>query len=113
VGRLRDELRDQSRAGRGCSLARTVKTLTPLLRGWMQYFRLAQTKGMFEELDGGLRRNLRCILWRQWKWPRSSATRLMQRGLDEARAWASANNGRGPRGMPGQPHARRFPKDFL
>jgi RNA-directed DNA polymerase len=58
----------------------------PLLRGWMQYFRLAQTRGVFEELDGWLRRRLRCILWRQWKRPRTRAQRLMQRGLDEARA---------------------------
>jgi hypothetical protein len=25
--------------------------LTPLLRGWMNYFRLAEVKGIFEELD--------------------------------------------------------------
>ena len=96
VSRLRDKLRDLFRAGRGRSIGRTVETLVPLLRGWMQYFRLAQTRGIFEELDGWLRRKLRCILWRQWKRPYTRAKRLMQRGLDEARAWASANNGRGP-----------------
>ncbi|WP_258123767.1 group II intron maturase-specific domain-containing protein [Mesorhizobium onobrychidis] len=26
-------------------------------------------KGVFEKLDGWLRRRLRCILWRQWKRP--------------------------------------------
>ena len=52
----------------------------------MQYFRLAQAKGVFEELDGWLRRKLRCILWRQWKRPRTRARRLMQRRLDEVRA---------------------------
>ena len=51
---------------------------------------------MFEELDGWMRRKLRCLLWRQWKRPQSRAKRLMQRGLDRLRAWQSAYNGRGP-----------------
>ena len=114
VGRLRDKLRDLFRGGRGRSVGRTVETLAPLLRGWMQYFRLAQTRGVFEELDGWLRRRLRCILWRQWKRPRTRAQRLMQRGLDEARAWASANNGRGPWWNAGASHMNdAFRKTFF
>jgi len=96
VIRLRHKLQDMVRQGRGRTLARTVETLTPILRGWINYFRLAQVKGIFEDLDGWLRHKLRCILWRQWKRPRTRVQRLMQRGLDETRAWASANNGRGP-----------------
>ncbi|MEA1677629.1 group II intron reverse transcriptase/maturase [Nitrospirillum sp. BR 11163] len=96
VDRLRDKLRGLFRAGRGRSLAYTIETLAPILRGWTAYFRLAEVKGTFEDLDGWLRRKLRCILWRQWKRPRTRATNLMRRGLDEARAWASACNGRGP-----------------
>ncbi|MBI3709342.1 MAG: group II intron reverse transcriptase/maturase [Proteobacteria bacterium] len=96
VARLRDKLRTILRRGRGRSLARTVNDLTPILRGWMQYFRLAEAKGVFEELDGWMRRKLRCLLWRQWKRPATRAKRLMQRGLDRLRAWQSAYNGRGP-----------------
>ena len=50
-------------------LPSTIKDLTPVVRGWIGYFRLAEVKGIFEELDGWLRRKLRCILWRQWKRP--------------------------------------------
>ena len=96
VKRLRSKLRTTLRQGRGRTLASTAKTLTPILRGWLQYFRLAQAKGVFEELDGWMRRKLRCVLWRQWKRPRSRAKRLMQRGLDPERAWRSAYNGHGP-----------------
>lgn len=96
ASRLRDKLRAVFRQGRGRSVARTVTDLAPILRGWTTYFRLAQAKGIFEELDGWLRRKLRCLLWRQWKRPHTRAARLMQPGLDEARAWQSANNGRGP-----------------
>lgn len=94
--RLQSKLRTTLRQGRGRSLARTIETLTPILRGWLHYFRLAETKGVFEELDGWMRRKLRCLLWRQWKHPRTRAKRLMQRGLDQARAWQAASNGRGP-----------------
>jgi RNA-directed DNA polymerase len=114
VGRLRNKLRDLFRQGRGRSVGRTVESLAPLLRGWLQYFRLAQAKGVFEELDGWLRRKLRCILWRQWKRPRTRATRLRQRGLVEARAWASANNGRGPWWNAGTSHMNdAFRKAFF
>ncbi len=96
VGRLRSKLRATLRQGRGRSLAHTIGVLAPILRGWLQYFRLAETKGIFEELDGWMRRKLRCLLWRQWKRPRTRAKRLMQRGLDQVRAWQSAYNGHGP-----------------
>ncbi|MBR1164230.1 group II intron reverse transcriptase/maturase [Bradyrhizobium elkanii] len=96
VTRLRSKLRTTLRQGRGRTLASTVRTLTPVLRGWMQYFRLAEAKGVFEELDGWMRRKLRCVLWRQWKRPRTRLKRLMQRGLDPERAWRSAYNGHGP-----------------
>jgi len=39
---------------------------------------------------------LRCILWRQWKRPRTRAKRLMKLGLDRHRAFTSAYNGHGP-----------------
>jgi len=96
VARLRDKLRTMFRVGRGRSRGRTVETLTPILRGWVTYFRLAQATGIFEELDGWVRRKLRCILWRQWKWPGTRMQKLMARGIDELRAWHSAYNGRGP-----------------
>jgi RNA-directed DNA polymerase len=114
VTRLRDKLRDAFRQGRGQSLARTVETLTPILRGWTHYFRLAQVKGTFEDLDGWLRRKMRCILWRRWKRPRTRAQHLMRRGLDAARAWASATNGRGPWRNAGASHMNdAFRKSFF
>lgn len=96
ITRLKTRLRLQLRAGRGRSLSRTVTDLKPRLRGWVGYFRMADVRSSFEELDAWLRRRLRCILWRQWKQPRTRARELLRRGLDLTRAWASANNGRGP-----------------
>lgn len=96
VMRFTGKVRDLLRRGRGRSLATTVKDLAPVVRGWIGYFRLAEAKGVFEDLDGWLRRRLRVNLWRQWKRRPTRAKRMMQRGIAEERAWRSAYNGRGP-----------------
>ncbi len=97
VARLKSKLRAEFRRGRGRNLGRFItENLKPLLKGWINYFRLAETKKIFDELDGWIRRKLRNILWRQWKRPWTRARKLMKLGLGEARAWRSATNGRGP-----------------
>lgn len=94
--RLRSTVREVFRKGRGRRLKTTIETLTPKLRGFAAYFRLAEVKGTFEGLDEWLRHKLRCLIWRQWKRPYTRAKNLMKLGLDEKRAWKSATNGRGP-----------------
>jgi RNA-directed DNA polymerase len=96
VRRLTKRVRELLRAGRGRSLTHTIDTLTPLLRGWINYFQLTQSKAVLEELDGWLRRRLRCLLWRQWKRPRTRARELRALGLDAARARQGAGNSHGP-----------------
>jgi RNA-directed DNA polymerase len=96
VKRLKTKLRRLLRQGRGRRLADLVADLNLATRGWVVYFRLAGVKASFEELDKWLRRKLRCVVWRQWKRPRTRFHELRRRGLDETRARASALNGRGP-----------------
>jgi len=114
VARLKGSIREAFRKGRGRSLANTINTLTPKLRGWVNYFKLAEVKGVFEELDEWLRRKLRCLLWRQWKRSFARARNLMRRGLSEKRAWRSATNGRGPWWNAGASHMNAaFPKKYF
>ena len=96
VARFKSRLRELLRAGRGRSLRGLLAELQPKLVGWAAYFRKSQVRVAFEELDQWIRRKLRATLWRQWKRPRTRAKELIRRGLDEARAWTSATNGRGP-----------------
>jgi len=115
VRRLKSKLRAAFRRGRGRNLGRFItEDLKPLLRGWINYFQLAEVKGIFEELDGWIRRKLRNILWRQWKKPKTRARKLVQRGLDPKHAWRSAGNGRGPWWNAGASHMNRaFPRSFF
>jgi RNA-directed DNA polymerase len=80
----------------------------------MYYFGLAETKGVFEELDQWLRRKLRCIIWRQWKRPATRRKRLITRGLRESHASQSAYNGRGAWWNAGAAHMNlAFPKKYF
>jgi len=96
VKRAKARIKAIVRKGRGCSLPKVIGELTPFLRGWVTYFRRSQVKGIFEELDGWIRRKLRCILWRQWKKPRTRARKMTGLGIERVRALTSAYNGRGP-----------------
>lgn len=96
VRRFKDHIRELLARGLGRSIGSVIKELKPVLTGWMHYFKLAAVKVTFETLDEWLRRKLRCVLWRQWKKPRTRAKRLMERGIDQIRAYASAYNGHGP-----------------
>lgn len=115
VQRLKEKLREILRRGRGRNLGKLIKEeLTPLLRGWMNYFRLAEVKGIFEELDSWIRRKLRGLIWRQWKRPFTRMKSLMLRGLANAQARKSAMNGRGPWWNAGAAHMHAaFPKSYF
>ena len=102
------------RQGRGRNLQSVIEEMNPQLRGWINYYGLSETKQVFEELDGWLRRRLRCLIWRQWKRPRTRVKRLRSRGLEERRAAKSAYNGRGPWWNAGASHMNQaFPKSYF
>ena len=94
--RLRRRLKVLFRQGRGRRLTTTIELLNPVLRGWFQYFRLAESPVVFKSLDAWVRRRLRCVLWRQWKRPQTRLTALMRHGLDQTRSHPTAYSGGGP-----------------
>jgi group II intron reverse transcriptase/maturase len=109
--RLKDKVREIVVGNASRNLVATINELNPVLRGWTSYFRLTEVKGALQDLDGWIRRKLRCLLWRQWKRPATRNKRLQARGLDEKRAWKSASNGRGPWWNAGASHMNvAYPK---
>lgn len=114
LAKLRQRVKDVLRNSRGQSLQTTVQALNPLLRGWVSYFRHAQVKDVWSELDGWIRRKLRSRLWRQGKRPHARARMLMKQGLARERAWRSATNGRGAWWNAGASHMNHaFAKSFF
>ena len=114
VERLKDKLREIFRRGRGRNIKRVIEELSMVLRGWIQYFKLAEVKNIFEELDQWIRRKLRCVKWRQWKRVYTRAKNLMKRGLEKDRALKSAMNGKGPWWNAGASHMNEaFKKTYF
>ena len=93
--RLRDKLKEIFFRARGTSLLKTIARLNMVLRGWRNYFRLDERKGIFESLDIHIRRHLRKLIWIAWKKPKTRERNLIKRGIEPQRAWKSSVNGRG------------------
>lgn len=114
VERLKEKVRVICRIGRGRNIRSTIQELTRVLRGWVNYFKLSQVKGIFEELDEWIRRKVRCILWRQWKRCRARCRNLIKRGIDSECARAVTANGRGAWWHAGAFHMNKaFPIRFF
>jgi group II intron reverse transcriptase/maturase len=112
--RLKDKVREIVVGNASRSLTAAIHDLNPVLRGWTSYFRLTEVKGVLQDLDGWIRRKLRCLLWRQWKRPSTRSRKLQTRGIGEVRAHKSAGNGRGPWWNSGASHMNAaYPKSYF
>ena len=65
--------------------------LNSIVRGWMNYFKLADAKKLLQGLDEWLRRRIRMVTWKRWKRIRTRGTNLMRAGIDRKQAWMWAN----------------------
>lgn len=95
VRRLKDKLRPELSKARGRKLDHVIEQLNPIIKGWGNYFRLVQVRGVFAEIDEWIRRKLRANIWRQWKTSRTRVTRMLQRGIDRREALLLVNRRRG------------------
>ena len=115
VKKLKIKLRSHFRSGRGRNLGAFIKeTLNKVIKGWINYFKLAEVKTFAKDLDGWIRRRLRNIKWRQWKRPWKRKQELQKRGLSEKNAVMGAFNKRGPWWNSGMSHMNMaFPKSYF
>ena len=64
-------------------MTQVVEKLRPNLLGWKAYFGLAQTPGVWRELDEWLRHRLRAIQLKHWKRPQTIYRELKALGATE------------------------------
>jgi hypothetical protein len=57
-----------------------IKDLNPVIRGFVNYFKITNSKAVFEKLMAWLRRRLRAIQMKHWKKPDKLHRRLRQLG---------------------------------
>jgi RNA-directed DNA polymerase len=78
----------------GRSIEQVSDELRRYLVGWREYFRLAQTPGVFSELDQWLRHRLRALHLKHWRRGRVIYRELRARGVSEDHAAIIAGNAR-------------------
>src|SRR6266550_7739621 len=76
-----------------------IEELNPLLRGWVEYYRRAHIRKLFQRLDGWVRRRIwshRYKCWRNAGWKRLPAARLSERcNLSNSKAALGFSGGGG------------------
>jgi RNA-directed DNA polymerase len=93
ISRLKDRLRELTSRKWSCSMQHRLTKLNRFTRGWMAYFRIADTPRVFADLDEWYRRRMRQILWKQWKRIRTKIRMLTTLGIrpDLAYQWGNSS----------------------
>jgi len=68
---------------RGISMEKKIHELTLYLRGWINYFGIAQGYQKCVELDHWIRRRLRMSYWKNWRKVRTKVRNLLRLGVKE------------------------------
>jgi len=65
----------------GISMEKRIQHLTVYLRGWVNYFGIAQGYQKCIDLDGWIRRRLRMCYWKEWRRMGTRVRNLLKRGV--------------------------------
>jgi RNA-directed DNA polymerase len=108
---MKQRVRQITRRNGGRSLEQVTGELGAYLRGWKEYFKLAETPAILADLDGWVHRRLRALQLKQWRRGVTTFRELRARGLPEwlirkgaahrRRWWWAAALGAMQRALPG------------
>jgi RNA-directed DNA polymerase len=88
IDRLKDRIREITRRNRGVKFELVIKELNLTINGWTNYYRLANTwLTTFKELDGWLRRKLRCYRLKQCGRRYTIFKLLRSLDIPESKSW--------------------------
>ena len=91
VKKLEDKIRLITGRSNGMGVEERKTRLNSLIRGWMNYFKLADAKTKLGKLDGWIRRRIRMVTWKRWKKNRTRFEHLKKAGIERQQAWEWAN----------------------
>ncbi len=90
----KERIREITSRNRGIGFARMIEELNSFLRGWSAYYRLTDWQTNFADLDGWIRRKLRCVRLKQCKRYRTIVKFLCRQGVSLRKAWDAVLSGR-------------------
>ena len=86
VTKMKDKIRELTDRNNGMSNAKREEKYQQFVRGWVNYFRLADMKKLLRETDEWARRRIRAVYWKQWKKVKTKYRMLKALGLEHWRA---------------------------
>jgi len=95
ITKMKERIRVLTSRSNGWGNARRKEKLTAFIRGWVNYFKLADMKSLLLNIDEWYRRRLRMVIWKQWKRIRTRLRNLIKLGVPKHKAWEFANTRKG------------------
>ncbi len=95
VQKLKDKIRLVTSRSNGMGIEKRKTRLNQVIRGWINYFRLADAKSLMTRLDEWIRSRIRMVTWKRWKRVRTRYENLKRLGNEKERAWMWANTRKG------------------
>ena len=91
VIKMKNKIRELTDRHNGLGNEYRALKLTQFIRGWVNYFGMADMKRLLQSNDEWLRHRIRAIYWKQWKKVKTKFKELKKLGVEEERAWICAN----------------------
>lgn len=80
--KLKRKLKQLTDRSWSVSLDNRIKQINYLVRGWVNYFRIANMRQTIIDIDKHLRTRIRVIIWKQWKRIRTRENALIKLGVE-------------------------------
>ncbi len=93
--KMKERIREITQKNKGWSNDYRRPKLAEYVRGWINYYKLADMKGLMAETDEWLRRRIRAIYWKQWKRVKTRYRKLRALKLEEWQVHQIANSRKG------------------
>ena len=93
--KFKENLRRLTSRSRCRSIVKAMKRVEIYMRGWLNYYSIADMKRNIEDLNGWLYRRIRMCIWKQWKLPRTRMRKLIGLGVASHYAATIANDRKG------------------
>ena len=91
VTKMKNKIRELTDRSNGWGNEYRALKLTQFIRGWVNYFGMADMKSLLQSNDEWLRHRIRAIYWKQWKKVKTKFKELKKLGVDKEKAWICAN----------------------
>jgi group II intron reverse transcriptase/maturase len=95
VQKFKEKLHGYSKRSWSVSMDYRISKLNPVIRGWINYFRICDMKTLMKKMDRWLRVRIRMCIWKQWKTPRNREKALVKLGFPRWGAHRYANSRKG------------------